>query len=137
MHTWSDGNPLRLQQLPADKSDPDPKVIACYGLWLRDRGQMMLRFVEERPVSDVTCAFLESVCHILAASGKRLLVLVWDNATWHTSQKVRQWMRAHNTKYTSPGKGYGNQATLAGVGLDSHFAITLATDWVVQLKGWA
>ena len=30
----------------------------------RDRGQMMLRFVEERPVSDVTCAFLEWVCQV-------------------------------------------------------------------------
>ncbi len=103
MHAWSDGNPLRLQQLPADKSDPDPKAIACYGLWLRDRKQMMLRFVEERPVSDVTCAFLEWVCHVLAPSGKRLLVLVWDNATWHTSQKVRQWIRSHNTKAKQTG----------------------------------
>lgn len=64
MHTWSDGSPLRLAQLAADKDDPDKKALACYGLWLKDREQMMLRFVEERPVSDVTCAFLEWVCQV-------------------------------------------------------------------------
>lgn len=98
MHAWRDGSPLRLQQLPVDKADPDKKALACYGLWLRERGQMMLRFVEERPVSDVTCAFLEWVCQVLAPSGKRVLVLVWDNATWHTSHLVRQWIRAHNAQ---------------------------------------
>ena len=90
MHSWRDGNPLRLQQLPVDKDDPDQKALACYGLWLKDKGQMMLRFVEERPVSDVTCAFLDWVCQILAQSGKRVLVLVWDNATWHTNTS---WLR--------------------------------------------
>lgn len=89
MHTWSDANPRSLEQLRADKTDPDPKAIACYGLWRKDSRQMMLRFVEGRPVSDLTCAFLEWVCQTLAQSGKRVLVLVWDNATWHTSQKVR------------------------------------------------
>lgn len=69
------------QQLSVDKDDPDKKALACYGLWLRERGQMMLRFVEERPVSDVTCAFLDWVCQTLAPEGKRVLVLVWDNAT--------------------------------------------------------
>jgi transposase len=99
MQAWSAGSPLRLEQLPAaDKDDPDKKASACYGLWLKDRGKMMLRFVEERPVSDVTCAFLQWVCQILAPEGKRVLVLVWDNATWHTSHQVRQWIRAHNAQ---------------------------------------
>jgi hypothetical protein len=37
-------------------------------------------------------------------------------------------------KYNSSLIGVGNQSVLAGVG-SSHFAINLATDWVVQLKG--
>lgn len=98
MHSWSDGSPLRLQQLPVDKNDPDKKALACYGLWLRTRRQMMLRFVEERPVSDVTCAFLDWVCQTLALEGKQVLVLVWDNATWHTSHQVLKWIRAHNAQ---------------------------------------
>lgn len=31
MHAWSDGDPLRLEQLQAEKTDPDPKAIAWCG----------------------------------------------------------------------------------------------------------
>jgi len=28
--------------------------------------------------------------------GKRYLVIIWDNARWHTSRKVQQWLAEHN-----------------------------------------
>ncbi len=28
--------------------------------------------------------------------GKKALLVVWDNASWHISREVRQWVRAHN-----------------------------------------
>src|SRR5262249_28423782 len=31
-HAWVGGGPLRLEELTADKADPDPKALACYGL---------------------------------------------------------------------------------------------------------
>jgi hypothetical protein len=43
-------------------------------------GSMLLRFVGGRPVSSVTTAFLEWLCEQMAASGKHVLVLIWDNA---------------------------------------------------------
>jgi hypothetical protein len=55
---------------------------------------MMLRFVEGRPVSQVTDEFLAWSCERLAAEGKRALLLVWDNASWHVSGRVRAWIRA-------------------------------------------
>jgi hypothetical protein len=42
----------------ADRADPEPKALACYGLWLPARARMLLRFADGRPVSPVTCAFL-------------------------------------------------------------------------------
>ena len=57
---------------------------------------MRLRFVCGRPVSAVTCLFLAWLTTYFAAQGKRALVLIWDNASWHISQEVRQWIRAHN-----------------------------------------
>jgi len=57
---------------------------------------MLLRFVEGRPVSQVTTAFLEWSCQQLYAQGKRVCVLIWDNASWHISQEVRHWIRQHN-----------------------------------------
>jgi len=40
-------------------------------------------------------------------------------------------------KYNASLEGYGNQTAFVRVSLGTHFAITLATDFVVQLKGWA
>ncbi len=32
----------------------------------------------------------------LLAAGKRVLALVWDNASWHKSREVRRWISEHN-----------------------------------------
>src|SRR5262249_34395550 len=58
LHAWTADAPLHLVEQPADKSDPDPKALACYGLLRDDTGAMLLRFVEGRPVSQVTEDFL-------------------------------------------------------------------------------
>ncbi len=94
---------MRLVQREADANDPDPKAVACYGLLRRDTGDMMLRFVDGRPVSHVTAAFLDWACERLAAEGKAALLLVWDNASWHVSTAVRTWVRAHNRKAKAEG----------------------------------
>jgi transposase len=85
-----------LVQNEADKADVDPKALACYGLLRDDTDQLLLRFVEGRPVSQVTEDFLAWVCDRLHAEGKNALLLVWDNASWHVSKRVRAWLRAHN-----------------------------------------
>lgn len=79
-----------------DRGDPDPKALSCYGLFRTDTRPMLLRFVDGRPVSQVTEDFLAWVCAELAREGKRALLLVWDNASWHISQRVRAWVRTHN-----------------------------------------
>lgn len=100
MHAWSEaGKPLRLQEFEVPKGGKakiDPKALCCYGLLREDTGQMLLRFVDGRPVSHVSTAYLEWVCNQLAAEGKRVLVLIWDNASWHVSREVRNWIRGHN-----------------------------------------
>lgn len=106
MHAWSFNGPLRLEQKQKQKGER--QALACYGV-LFDKGdegaskQMLLRFVERRPVSAVTIAFLEWVLEALALEGKRVWVLVWDNASWHKSQKVRRWISAHNRKVKREG----------------------------------
>jgi hypothetical protein len=86
-------------------ADPEPKALACYGLWLPARARMLLRFVDGRPVSPVTCAFLAWVAEQLAAEGIRVLALIWDNASWHISQEVRGWIRMHNREVKRTGRG--------------------------------
>jgi transposase len=105
MHSWTEQTPLQLMARATDKTDPDPKAIACYGLWLKHQQQMLLRFVEQRPVSEITCAFLEWVCQHLEQDGKDVLALIWDNATWHLSQLVQQWIKTHNAQVKQSKKG--------------------------------
>lgn len=97
LHSWSEKDePLCLQELAADKNDPDPKALACYGMLSAGSGRMHLRFVSGRSVSQMTTNFLEWLCKQVQAEGKRVLVLIWDNASWHVSKQVRTWLREHN-----------------------------------------
>jgi hypothetical protein len=77
LHRWSEKDqPLRLQELSKEKSDPDPKARACYGMFENESHRMHLRFVEGRPVSHVTTDFLEWLCEQVQAQGKQVLVLI-------------------------------------------------------------
>ncbi|HZA23804.1 MAG TPA: transposase [Dehalococcoidia bacterium] len=113
LHTWTDtGVPWRLVEQSLPKDDPGPKALACYGLMVRwqpttapPQEEVWLRFVEGRPISGVTLAFLEWVCRKLEALGKKALLLVWDNASWHISKKVKDWIREHNCPVKGTGQG--------------------------------
>ena len=97
LHSWTDReDPLRLVEQSRDKKDPDPVALACYGLLRADTNQVLLRFVEDRPVSEATIAFLEWSCQELGRRGKKALLLVWDNASWHVSARVKAWINQHN-----------------------------------------
>jgi hypothetical protein len=103
LHAWTDDQPLRLVEQTVARTDPDPKALACYGLLRADTGAMLLRFVQGRPVSQVTEDYLSWVCQRLATEGKTALLLVWDNASWHISQRVRAWIKAHNRRAKQEG----------------------------------
>jgi hypothetical protein len=112
-HAWTNpGEPLRLVEQSVDKNDPDPKALACYGLLVRlgqqygyGHEEVWLRFVQGQPVSDLTIGFLDWSCDKLHGLGKKALLLVWDNARWHTSHKVRVWIGQHNLSVKRDGKG--------------------------------
>jgi hypothetical protein len=96
LFAWTTDQPLRLAELPRAKDGP--QALACYGLLRADTGGMLLRFVEGRPVSQVTEDFLAWLCERFRQEGKRVLVVVWDNASWHISHRVRDWIAAHNRR---------------------------------------
>jgi hypothetical protein len=91
MHSWSEKDkPLQLMEKTPDKGESEPKVIACYGIYLRAESQVLVRFVEQRPVSEITCQFLEWVTAEAKEMGKRVMLLIWDNTTWYVSKQVQQ-----------------------------------------------
>ncbi len=113
LYAWqSQKAPVRLIEQTWKKGDPDPKALACYGvLWQKglpddpDRSQIWVRFVTGRPVSAISIQFLQECCERLAAQGKRNWLLIWDNASWHVSKMVRNWIREHNWPVKQAGKG--------------------------------
>jgi transposase len=106
LHAWADADrPLRLVEQAVAKDDPDMKALACYGVLLPATGEVWLRFLDGRPVSAVTTVFLDWCCREAAARGKTALLLIWDNASWHGSQAVRAWIRAHNRRAKQTGQG--------------------------------
>ena len=106
LHAWAaDDQPPRLVTQVVATDDPDPKALACYGLLLPALGEVWLRFVEGRPLSAVTTVFLDWCCQEAARRGKRALLLVWDNASWHISHAVQTWIRAHNHQTKQRGSG--------------------------------
>ena len=96
---------MRLLQKEPTKDDPEPKALSCYGLYLPEIGETWLRFVDGRPVSDITKQFLRWSCQRLEAVGKKALLLIWDNASWHKSRRVRSWIDAHNRRVKASGRG--------------------------------
>lgn len=97
------------------KEDPGPTALACYGLLVRHGPnrpeQMLLRCVAGRPVSTETTAFLAWCSERLAAEGMQALLLIGENAAWHTSQAVHTWLRQH----TSARQADGAESAPSGV----------------------
>jgi transposase len=110
LHPWEDHDQcLHLVEQTVAKDDPDPPARACYGLLVRTSDvpteEVWVRFVDGRPVSAMTIQYLDWCCEKLAIRGKTALLLVWDNASWHKSQQVRAWIRAHNRQVKTTQQG--------------------------------
>jgi hypothetical protein len=108
LHSWAEaGEQMRLLQKEARKDDPSEaaKALSCYGLYVPELERTWLRFVDGRPVSAITTQFLEWSCQRLEAMGKKALLLVWDNASWHKSKFVKDWIAAHNRRVKDSGLG--------------------------------
>jgi transposase len=108
LYAWAqEDHPLRLIEQAKAATDKEAKALACYGLLVREgqAEQVWLRFVDGRPVSAITIQFLVWLCDKAHTFHKRVLALVWDNASWHRSQTVRTWIHAHNQQVKRTGQG--------------------------------
>lgn len=113
LHAWANPDTaLRLVAQEVPKDDPDPKALSCYGLLISCPAapptlpeQVWLRFVDGRPVSGITTQYLAWCCAKLEKLGKKALLLVWDNASWHISKEVRTWIKEHNRRVRQTGQG--------------------------------
>jgi hypothetical protein len=103
MHAWSAGKPVRLVEKTVPAKAPEGKALACYGRYVPTANQMLLCVVRGRPISVVTGVFLAWLAMYFTAQGKRALVLIWDNASWHVRQAGQAWIKGHNRQATPEG----------------------------------
>jgi hypothetical protein len=126
MQAWADGPALKMNVLTADDWDPDPIAICCYGILRNDTKKVMLRFAEDRPVGEVTVLFLEWLCQMLHEEGKKRLIVIWDDAPWHASMTVLDWIREHNCRVTVDGGVEGVEII--------HFELPVRSPWLNNIE---
>lgn len=135
MRAWQGSDqPARLRAPTPIVGDRDPAALACYGVLLRPSPmtgtgeQMLLRFVDGRPVSAVTIAVLERWSMQVFSTGKTALILIWDNAPWHSSRQVRTWLRQHNQAVK--GGAVGVRIIVAQLPIKSPWLNPIEPKWV-------
>ena len=95
-HAWClPGQELRLVQRTPPRDVPE-KALACFGARRLDTQQVYLYFSHGQPTSEQMWVFIIALLELARQEGKTVVVLIWDNASWHLSQRIRRWRRIYN-----------------------------------------
>jgi transposase len=97
-------NNLRLIQREPEKGEP-AKAIACYGAVCDETKERFFCFADGQPNSEKSIAFLSILLAAAEERCQRVLVVIWDRATWHLSKKVVRWIRQHNQQVKQEEQG--------------------------------
>lgn len=95
-HAWAEpGASLRLIEREPQRSEAG-KALACFGVVRHDSQDVLLYFSDGQPNSLQMWLFIIGLLALARAEGKRVLVIMWDHASWHKSKPIRAWVRAYN-----------------------------------------
>lgn len=78
------------------KRNEQEKALACFGAVRQDTQEVLLSFSDGQPNSLQTWLFVMGLLTLARQENKRVLVVIWDNASWHKSKDIRQWIQAYN-----------------------------------------
>jgi hypothetical protein len=117
---------MKMHVLSQRDDDPDPVALCCYGLLRHDNGRVLVRFVEGRPVGDVSAQFLSWASEQMGTEGKTRLIVVWDEASWHSGNSVAVWAEDHNRRVRREG---GVQIVLCPLPVRSPWLNNIETRW--------
>ena len=76
-------------------SDETEKALACFGAVRQDTQQTYLYFSDGQPNSEHTWLFIMGLLTIARREKIRVVVMIWDHATWHKSKRLRQCIRSY------------------------------------------
>jgi transposase len=95
-HAWAASNQaLRLVEREPQRGEKQ-KALACFGALRQDTNAVLLYFSQGQPNSLQMWLFIIGLLAVARAEGKQVLVMIWDNASWHKSADLRSWIRAYN-----------------------------------------
>jgi hypothetical protein len=95
-HAWApSATPLKLVQREPTRGEPE-KALACFGAVRQDTHAVALSFSDGQPNSEQMWVFIMGLLALARQEAKRVVVMIWDNAGWHTSKRLRRWIRAYN-----------------------------------------
>lgn len=89
-------SPLHLAERSPNAADKQPKALAVYGALQHDTRQVHLSFSDGQPKTAPTLAFIERLLKVARGQSRQVLIVVWDNASWHVNRTIRRWIHAYN-----------------------------------------
>jgi hypothetical protein len=93
---WSEADaPVYLMQREPKPGEKE-QALACFGAVRHDNQQVLLAFSSGQPDSLQTWLFVIGLLSVARQESKRVLVIMWDNASWPKSKDIRRWIRAYN-----------------------------------------
>ena len=102
-YAWSEtSHPLKLIQQVFKRSTPD-KAVACFGALCQESKQILMDFVQGYPNSEQMWWVIVRLLRQAKDLGKKVMVLIWDNAPWHCSKCIREWIRTYNQQAKQAG----------------------------------
>jgi hypothetical protein len=103
-HAWAEaGEEVHLVQREPKRGEND-KALACFGAVRQDNAALLLYFSDGQPNSLQMWLFIIGLLGIARQEGKQVLVIIWDNASWHKSTDIRTWLRAYNRAAKAAGE---------------------------------
>ncbi len=103
-HAWADENEaLRLVEREPPRGEKQ-KALACFGALRRDTHEVMLYFSQGQPNSLQQWLFIIALLAIARQENKQVIVIIWDNASWHKSKDIRRWIRHYNQRAKAEGE---------------------------------
>ena len=103
-HAWSaEKEALRLIERDPPRGEKQ-KAIACFGALRRDTQDVVLYFSQGQPNSLQQWVFIMGLLAIARQENKQVVVIIWDNASWHKSKDIRRWIRDYNRRAKAEGE---------------------------------
>ena len=95
-HAWAaDNQALHLVEREPQRGEKQ-KALACFGAVRQDTDEVLLYFSEGQPNSLQQWLFIVGLLAVARQEGKQVLVIIWDNASWHKSKDLQCWLRSYN-----------------------------------------